>query len=66
MVRAYPWSNGFDDNSNYIECYKEDETDPVAAVRHDGAVWGDRFQLDSVGTTYMTYIPYAMKKFLGF
>jgi hypothetical protein len=41
MVRAYPWTNGFDDDSNYIECYREDETDPVAAVRHDGAIWGN-------------------------
>jgi len=66
MTRLYPWNQGFDDSSNYIECYKEDGSNPTAAIRHDGAIWGDRFQFDSTGTTYIRSIPYAMKKFMGF
>jgi hypothetical protein len=51
MVRTYPWTNGFDDDSNYIECYREEETDPVAAVRHDGKIWGDAFGFNNSMTT---------------
>ena len=65
MMRVYPWEQGFDDSSNYFECYKEDGSHPTAAIRHDGAIWGDRFQFDSVGTTYINSVTYAMQKFIA-
>jgi len=39
-LRNFPPTSGFHDSASTLEVYSEDDQHPVAAIRHDGCLWG--------------------------
>ena len=52
-LKCWPPTSGFADQDSYIECKKENSTDVIASIRHDGAIWGHSFGFNETMTTQM-------------